>query len=316
MIKPAFFDATAVNPKMLFVSLDIVLRALGARVEISPSAGLPDPDEPAWMQKISESYYRYSKAAGLLDHHLVTEESERLPRWFDTSDGTGFPRPSDAARDDGMALMLEQARWYPRWLKFNREFRVRSTASSSRWGGPPTEADYARDCPYPPVSTERFARRVHEIGFDASAIIAFLDRLAVPHTLTLPEASEAVKEPETQLRNPGADEPLPAIEDGPASDAAKSPGTWGNSTASPGRKSAIHKAIEHARTLAGDARDDTDAVRAKLITIASGYPERFPPLSGYRNGEVLYWYKGKEWIYTRRALAAYLGRRKPEPADQ
>ncbi|WP_186210096.1 hypothetical protein [Burkholderia gladioli] len=312
MIKRVF-DATAVNPKMLFVSLDVVLCAVSARVEISPSEGLPDLDEPAWMQKISESYYRYSKAAGLLDHHLVTEEGERLPRWFDTSDGTGFPRPSDAARDDGMALMLEQARWYPRWLKFNREFRARSTTFSGRWG-PPTEADYGRDCPYPPVSTERFARRVHEIGFDASAIVAFLDRLAVPHTLTLPEASEAVKEPETQLRNPGA-ESLPAIEDSRASDGEKSSGAWGNSTASPGRKSSIHRAIAHARFLAGEARDDTDTVRAMLITIASEYPDRFPPLIGYKNGEVLYWRNGKEWPYTRRALAAYLKRQKPEPAD-
>ncbi|MCM2481852.1 hypothetical protein ACVCIC_28890 [Burkholderia glumae] len=304
------------NSKMLFVSLDVVLCAVGAGVEISPSAGLPDPGEPAWMQNIHESYYRYSKAAGLLDHHLVTEQSERLPRWFDTSDGTGYPRPSDAARDDGMALMLEQARWYPRWLKFNREFRARSTTFSSRWGGPPTEADYGRDCPYPPVSTERFARRVHEIGFDASAIIALLDHLAIPHTLKLPEASEAVKESEARLRNPGADEPLPVINEGLASEGANLPGMWGNSTAGRGRKSPIDKAIAHARILAGGARDDTDTVRAMLIKIASEYPERFPPMSAYRNGQVLYWHNGKERPYTTRALAAYLARRKLQPADR
>lgn len=268
------------------------------------------------MQNIHESYYRYSKAAGLLDHHLVTAQSERLPRWFDTSDGTGYPRPSDAARDDGKALMVEQARWYPGWVKFNREFRARSTTFSSRWGGPPTEADYGRDCPSPPVSTERFARRVHEIGFDASAIIAFLDRLAVPHALKLPEASEAPKDSETPPQTPGGDEPLPAIEDGLASDGAKSLGTWGNSTASRGRKSKIYKAIEHARMVAGDRCDDTDAVMDMLIKIASEYPERFPPLSAYRNGQVLYWHNGKERPYTTRALAAYLARRKLQPADR
>lgn len=298
---------------MLFASLDVVLRAVGARVDVLPSARLSELDGPAWMQNLSESHYRYSKAAGLLDHLLITEPGESVPRWFDMRDGTGYPRPSDVAREDGIAFMVEQAQWYPRWLTFNREFRARSTTISSRWGGPPTEVDYARECPPQPSSSERFAKRVCEIGFDGAAIIAFLDRLAVPHTLRLPGAPEPAPagDVEGSPRNPDVNAPLPVVQDGMTSVSTPSHNRPGNRTASRGRRSSIDKALQQALSLAGPEGDDADVVFALLHKIASKNADCFPNLR-YENGEVWYRVKETERRYTRKALAEYLRRRKKQ----
>lgn len=297
---------------MQFVTLNVVLGAIGARVELSQSARIADLDDQVWTQNINEGYFRYSKAAALFDHHLVNADSERLPRWLDTIDGTGYARPSDAARIDGMKFLLEQAAWYPRWLKFHREFRARCWSVGGRWGGPQTEADYMRDCPPNPAFSEQFSKRVQEVGFDLSAIIAFLDLSALPHALSLPDAPPAQSMPGavSQPQESDADTLPSATDHGALPVTAKSSGTWGNSMASRGRKALIGKAILHARSLAGDARENVDAVFIQLIKIASEYPDKFPPLSRYKDGQILYWTAGSERPYSKKALAAFLRRRK------
>lgn len=297
---------------MLFATLDVVLRGIGARVDVPESARIADLDDPVWMQNINEFYFRYSKAAGLFDHHLVTSNTERLPRWFDIRDGTGYPRPNAAAQEEGISFMVEQARWYPGWLKFNREFRARSMSAGGRWGGPPTEADYARECPPLPSSSEQFSKRIHEIGFDVADIIAFLDRSEVPHALRLDEEPE--KMPRVgdggKLQDSNVRVPPSATGDGPPSVGSTSSGTPGNRTATRGRRCPIEKAIHQARLLAAPAGDDVEAVFEQLIKLARECPKDFPPLSRYENGQVLYGHVGYELQYTRRALAAFLGRRK------
>lgn len=312
--------------KMLFVSLDDVLRAIGACTEVPDWAKLAEQDDSALLQKINETNFRYSDAAARLDHHLMTTDRALLPRWFDTKDATGYPRPSDAARDDGMAFLLEQGKWYPQWLKFNKEFRQRSLPTIGRWASPPpTVRDYSRECPLSPASSEQYANRVREIVFEVVDIIAFLDRSYISHGLTQPQCEQALSASETN------DERGDIRSDGPVSAGSGDPALSGDTvplaepranmhregriTSKSGRKARIDKAIRRAIELAGSNGDEVEAVFDQLIRLATECPEKFPPLMGYENGQVLYGDDGRRRAYTRQALAELLKRRRQRAVE-
>ncbi|WP_155640828.1 hypothetical protein [Burkholderia pseudomultivorans] len=304
---------------MLFVTLHNVLRAIGARVVVPDWASLAQQDAKPWLENINESNYRYSDAAGLLDYHLMSRDSSLQPRWLDIRDGTGYPRPSDVARDDGMAFLLEQGQWYRRWLNFNKEFHLRSVPSTGRWASlPPTAEDYARDCPQMPMSSEKYEKRIHEIVFEIEDIIDFLDRSHIPHVLTHPQSQQvlsisATPEDHSDVRTDSTVEVHHS--DLPTNDAAQIVGLQsnvrhGHKTASRGRKAHIEKAILCAIELAAPNGDDTQAVFDQLVKIASERPDEFPPLIGYMNGQVIFGVGGRRLEYKKKALAEFLARRR------
>ncbi|WP_367189837.1 hypothetical protein [Burkholderia sp. Ed8] len=304
---------------MLFVTLDNVLRAIGARVVVPDWASLAPQDANPWLENINESYYRYSDAASLLDYHLMSTDSTSQPRWLDIRDGTGYPRPNDAARDDGMAFLLEQGQWYRRWLNFNKEFYLRNVPSVGRWARlPATAGDYARDCPQMPAASEKYERRIHEIVFDVEDIESFLDRSHIPHVLTQPQSQQVLSisvrpDEHYDVRTDSTVEVHHG--DLPTSDAAQIVGVQSSvrhrhKTTPKGRRAYLEKAIGCAIELAAPNGDDAEAVFDQLVKIASERPDEFRPLIGYMNGQVIFGVGGREREYTKKALAELLARRR------
>jgi hypothetical protein len=83
-----------------------------------------------------------------------------------------------------------------------------------------------------------------------------------------------------------------------------------NVTAPKGRRSLIEKAILRAIELSAPNADDVNVVFDKLIELALEYPEKFRPLIGYKNGQVLYGKGGKEMTYSKNVLREFLKRRR------
>lgn len=296
---------------MGFVSLDAVLQAIAACMTVPEWAKL-DADEPAWLHSANASYSRYSAAASLLDHHLVTTQHAPMPRWLDTREGTGYPRPGDLARDDGMKFLLAQAKWYPQWLKFNREFRVRTLNAAVLGTTPTSVEDYLGNCPQKPD-----ASCISKIGFDAEDIAAFLDRAPIPHALETrgpretPSISSADAPSSGVPVEPAVHAGLPLPPGNEHTEPAKKPvpSRHVHKTAKSGKRSLIDRALQHAYAAAGEQCHDVEIVFDQLIKLALEYPEKFRPLSRYENGQILFWRGGKETEYTRAALREYISRR-------
>lgn len=304
---------------MIFVSLEIVLRAIAARIIFRESSKL-NAEEPSWMQSHNESNYRFSEAAALLDQRLISNKSGSLPQWLDIRDGTGYARPSDLARKDGIEFLLELAKWYPQWLKFNREFSMRKSSAFSRWCPSPSGEDYLKDCPRMPDVTS-----VREIGFYLDDIAAFLDRLEVPHVLrgmgteevaSTVATSDSKSQTAAEMTVHAGTQVVSSDENASSINSTMLRNTI-NRTGKRGRRSLIDKALQHAYISASEQRDDievidirdaTDVVYAQLIKLAVECPEEFCPLFGYENGQVKFWQEGKKMTYQKRSLGAYITR--------
>lgn len=335
-----------VRRRLQFISLDNVLRAIATHTDLPDWVRLVTPDgsrlvtsdDPDSLRNPCEEAVRYSKAASLLHHHLEMTNDPSHPRWLDyRGRRTGFPRPRDVAREDGIAFLVEEAEWYWKWEEFDKNFRIRKMevdASSqipslnggglsrvslgNRWHNLGlTAADYARECPQRPINITQYFQLVEDLVFDLADIVAFLDCRGIPHPLAPVEHPGADPTPnpsdapiDEQSESIGADVRVQSTDTGILLAEPSAKASWGNRTATTGRKSLIEKAILRAQALAGQRGDDVDAVFSQLVTLASECPPEFHPLSGYKNGQVMYWDNGHERPYKKTALAAFLRRKR------
>lgn len=316
---------------MSFISLGDVLWAIAARVEVPERAVLAEQADPAGLQRGSyEADARYSNAASLLHHHLERASDPLSPQWLDYRCDTGRPLPRDTAREEGMAFLFEQAKWYWQWLKFRdkRHMRkmeagcqvpnvnggLRMINTGGRWASPPTADDYTRGCPQQPRSTARYSRLIEEIVFEFAEIVAFLDRRSIPHALA-PVGHGGVYSTDlgdTPLDEPlksiGADVPVQSPDAGVSHAVPSAESRSRNRTAPRGKVCPIEKAILRAQDLAGLDGHDANAVYAQLVKLASDCPVDLFPLCGFKNGQLLYVKEGHSTPqpYTKRAVTAFV----------
>ncbi|KAE8760850.1 hypothetical protein FSO04_06390 [Paraburkholderia madseniana] len=329
---------------MKFISLDRVLCAIASHTELpdwvrlaTPDGGrLVTPDDPDSLRNPCENAVRYSGAASLLHCCLDNTDDPLHPRWLDYRRGTGYPLRSDAAREDGITFLFEEAKWYWQWEEFDKNFHIRRIevdapsqvpslnggglrmiSSGGRWRNlGPTTADYARECPQQPVNNTRYSQLVEEIGFDFADIVAFLDSSGISHSLTSVEHPDSDRATDPNATRPA--QPISAQTEGQLRDATISPVAPSvqenlvHKTARRGRRSEIEKAILHAQDLAGPDRYDVGAVYTQLAKLASDCPKDFYPLCGVENGQVVYLKEGRPTPhpFTRHALGEFLARRR------
>lgn len=176
-----------------FVSLSTVLQAIGSEFVISDEDLAPRWAIESWRRGVNERYIRTSRAAALLDHLFSVAKRESSPRWFDYREGTGYPRLADSTRvGEGQAFLLEEGKWYWEWKTFQQNFHAHVVNTAGRWHKPPTDEDYAKECPARPIESTQNAALVEELSFDLGEIIDFLNHAGTLHSLRRDSEDEAL----------------------------------------------------------------------------------------------------------------------------
>lgn len=124
------------------------------------------------------SAYRYSQAAGALDCYLDRID-EKVPSWLDSSQ-TGWHKVSEAARSEGLAILVHMSRYFDRYRDAYQAGRL------DDW--PQMESMKSCEGKFKKISDEQ---RLGELSFYRLDLIEFLDAVGIPHSLekwtSLPE---------------------------------------------------------------------------------------------------------------------------------
>ncbi|WP_144162303.1 hypothetical protein [Paraburkholderia sp. BCC1885] len=188
-----------------FVSLDVVLSAIAARVVVPELAISPGSEKNNWFASVAESYYRPSKAAAILEKYLVSIPADKTPGWYDFRKAEKVPRLNDDARTKGIALLQKYAAWYEQWLGIGQKYGERR-ADIDRWKQQPVFEKNLTDLsrsPYEDDENMVFSRRV---GFDRDEMVGFFLGQRIPNSAVSELPVPLVRrdgEPGVVARSPG-----------------------------------------------------------------------------------------------------------------
>ncbi|POZ53384.1 hypothetical protein [Methylovulum psychrotolerans] len=192
---------------MEFVSLDDVLNSMADCVTVSPRV---DADEAAEL--------KFSKVAATF-HEVLHNFPDLRPKWMERHKETGRYLQNDAVCDEGMKMLIHMAGWYQRESTLRAEtHRAEQRYIDHRLAflrAMPSLDDHekeelsvlqhreipkkiavgpGRDIHSGQYRMDKFFRR-WQIGFDRTALVAFLNQYGINHTLGGGSGSE--KKPTT-----------------------------------------------------------------------------------------------------------------------
>ncbi|MCS3399381.1 hypothetical protein [Burkholderia thailandensis] len=168
-----------------FLSLSETIQMVANCIQISDDeldlVVLPDSelgDVAAFEARVAatslKQLFRTSRAADILGLNIANTPAGHRLRWFDVTTGRGETYwQSAAARDEGLALLADMAKWESSAREAQRR---QAMFNSSRWSAhEPASAPRFRDLPTTP--------RIRLIGFDPDELIDFLLTRQIPNTL-------------------------------------------------------------------------------------------------------------------------------------
>lgn len=177
---------------MEFINLYTVLTGLAGRVPVHQASQFPEE-------------VRTSEAAGLL-RQTLHNVSQGRPRWVEINKISSKPEFNDAAiYPEAMGMLEHAAGWYRREVK-NQNAHIASCLNA---GLDPQDVALGHNMVDLPFPGAQFCH-LHNIGFDRSELVAFLDDKQIDHdlkplaTAPTPESGPKATTPSPAPEPPGA----------------------------------------------------------------------------------------------------------------